>query len=69
MVELNKKPRIKLSEEVAKIGLPGKKETYRLYNNEGMAVVDLIQLTTEQPPQVSLSKNHQEVKKILVRSE
>jgi len=54
LVELNKKPRIKLSEEVAKIGLPGKKETYRLYNNEGMAVVDLIQLTTEQPPQVGV---------------
>jgi len=52
LVEINKKPRMKLSEEVAKVNIPGCKDVYRLYNDEGVAMVDLIQLRHEEPPQV-----------------
>ena len=44
---------MKLSEDVAKVNLPGRKDVYRLYNEEGVAMVDLVQLATEQPPTVN----------------
>ncbi|MBQ3044495.1 MAG: nicotinate phosphoribosyltransferase [Clostridia bacterium] len=41
-------PKIKLSENVAKITTPGNKRTYRLYDNEtGKAIADLITLARE----------------------
>lgn len=41
-------PKIKLSENVAKITTPGNKRTYRLYDNEtGKAIADLIALASE----------------------
>lgn len=41
-------PKIKLSENVAKITTPGNKRTYRLYDNEtGKAIADLITLASE----------------------
>ena len=43
---------MKLSEDVAKVNLPGRKDVYRLFNQSGVAMVDLVQLDTEQPPQV-----------------
>ena len=49
-VEKNGKiiPKIKLSENVAKITTPGNKRTYRLYDNEtGKAIADLIALASE----------------------
>lgn len=36
MVEINGLPRIKLSQDVAKITMPGKKTAYRLYGADGM---------------------------------
>ncbi|KAJ8911600.1 hypothetical protein NQ315_015934 [Exocentrus adspersus] len=50
MVELNEEPRIKLSQEVAKVTIPGKKNVYRLYSETGYALIDLLQRCTENPP-------------------
>ncbi len=42
LVELNGKPRLKLSQEIAKVTIPGKKEIYRLSGMEGYPLVDLM---------------------------
>lgn len=52
MVEINGEPRIKLSQEVGKVTIPGRKDAYRLYGSDGYALIDLLQKTTEEPPQV-----------------
>uniref|UniRef100_A0A0B7A971 Nicotinate phosphoribosyltransferase n=1 Tax=Arion vulgaris TaxID=1028688 RepID=A0A0B7A971_9EUPU len=52
LVEVNKKARIKLSEDVEKVTIPGKKNVYRLYGADGTALVDLLQDSAEQPPRV-----------------
>jgi len=39
LVEVNDKPRIKLSEDVEKVTIPGKKFAYRLYGHDGMVIV------------------------------
>lgn len=51
LVEINDRPRIKLSQEVSKITMPGKKNAFRLYSAEGYALVDLLQRSIEPPPQ------------------
>ncbi|CAH1964450.1 unnamed protein product [Acanthoscelides obtectus] len=53
MVELNGYPRMKLSQDVGKVTMPGKKDPYRLYSETGDALVDLIQRSSEEPPQVN----------------
>lgn len=53
MVELNEEPRIKLSQEVAKVTIPGKKNVYRLYGETGYALIDLLQRSIENPPTVN----------------
>ncbi|KAK9884535.1 hypothetical protein WA026_007376 [Henosepilachna vigintioctopunctata] len=53
MVEIDEQPRIKLSHDVEKVTIPGKKETYRLYGGEGFALIDILQRTTEDSPQVN----------------
>ena len=35
LVEVNTQPRIKLSEDVEKVTMPGKKDVYRLYGHDG----------------------------------
>lgn len=52
MVELNNQPRIKLSQDVGKVTIPGRKDAYRLYSESGHALVDLLQQTKEEPPQM-----------------
>ncbi|XP_020277588.1 nicotinate phosphoribosyltransferase isoform X4 [Pseudomyrmex gracilis] len=52
MVEINGEPRIKLSQEVGKVTIPGRKDAYRLYGSDGYALIDLLQKTTEESPQV-----------------
>ncbi|RZC42839.1 NAPRTase domain containing protein [Asbolus verrucosus] len=52
MVEINGQARIKLSHDVAKVTIPGKKEVYRLYGENGHALIDLLQISSEDPPQV-----------------
>lgn len=51
LVEIKGEPRIKISEEVNKITIPGKKDIYRLFNSEETPILDLITSATEDPPQ------------------
>ena len=52
LVEINEKPKIKLSQDVEKVTMPGKKIGYRLYSNDGHALIDLLLRPGEDPPQV-----------------
>ncbi|XP_029040015.2 nicotinate phosphoribosyltransferase [Osmia bicornis bicornis] len=52
MVEINGQPRIKLSQEVGKVTIPGRKDAFRLYGADGYALIDLLQRSTEEAPQV-----------------
>ncbi|XP_031785271.1 nicotinate phosphoribosyltransferase isoform X2 [Nasonia vitripennis] len=52
LVEINGQPRIKLSQEVGKVTMPGRKTAYRLYGMDGHALIDLLQRVEEEPPQV-----------------
>ncbi len=38
LVEVKKLPRIKLSEDVEKVTMPGRKEVFRLFGNDGACV-------------------------------
>jgi len=42
LVEISGQPRIKLSEDVSKVTIPCKKQAFRLYGREGVALVDLL---------------------------
>lgn len=53
LVEINGKPKIKLSQDVEKVTMPGKKNVFRLYSNDGHALIDLLQLPDEPPPEVN----------------
>jgi nicotinate phosphoribosyltransferase len=59
LVEINNRPRIKLSQEIEKMVIPGKKLVYRLYGNDNIPLVDLMQTSDEEKPEVG--------KKIMVR--
>jgi len=52
LVEVNGKPKIKLSQDVEKVTMPGQKEAFRLYSSDGHALIDLLQRPGEDPPQV-----------------
>lgn len=52
MVEINDQPRIKLSQDVEKVTMPGNKNVYRLYGGDGHALIDLMQKKCEPPPVV-----------------
>lgn len=52
LVEINGKARIKLSQEVEKLVIPGRKSVFRLYNADDCPLVDLILATTEPAPEV-----------------
>ncbi|XP_068144228.1 nicotinate phosphoribosyltransferase isoform X1 [Drosophila tropicalis] len=52
LVEINGQPRIKLSQDVEKVTMPGNKSAYRLYSADGHALIDLLQKVTEPPPAV-----------------
>ncbi|XP_067011033.2 nicotinate phosphoribosyltransferase isoform X2 [Anabrus simplex] len=51
MVEINGQPRIKLSQDVAKVTMPGRKDVYRLYGADGHALIDILKRSIEKPPQ------------------
>lgn len=51
LVEINGNPRIKLSEEIEKVTLPGRKEAYRLCVSGDQPVVDLLIKVGATPPQ------------------
>ncbi|KAF8714730.1 hypothetical protein HU200_027247 [Digitaria exilis] len=50
LVEINSKPRIKLSEDVAKVSIPCKKRCFRLYGKEGYPLVDIMIRESEPSP-------------------
>ncbi|MCP3665622.1 MAG: hypothetical protein GY696_24510 [Gammaproteobacteria bacterium] len=50
LVEVAGSLRMKLSQDVAKIHLPGKKRGYRLYGKHGLALLDLLMCSDESPP-------------------
>ncbi|XP_053613392.1 nicotinate phosphoribosyltransferase isoform X2 [Plodia interpunctella] len=52
LVEINGQPRIKLSQDVGKVTIPGHKEAYRLFGADGHALIDLLQRSSEAPPEV-----------------
>uniref|UniRef100_A0A7N0TA44 Nicotinate phosphoribosyltransferase n=1 Tax=Kalanchoe fedtschenkoi TaxID=63787 RepID=A0A7N0TA44_KALFE len=52
LVEINKQPRIKLSEDVTKVSIPCKKRCYRLYGKEGYPLVDIMTGENEPAPKV-----------------
>ncbi|XP_044740978.1 nicotinate phosphoribosyltransferase isoform X2 [Chrysoperla carnea] len=54
MVEINGQPRIKLSHDVDKVTMPGRKDAYRLYSASGHALIDLLQRSIEAPPEVGV---------------
>ncbi|XP_041473895.1 nicotinate phosphoribosyltransferase-like isoform X1 [Lytechinus variegatus] len=50
LVQINGVPRIKLSQDVSKVTIPGRKVVYRLFSSEGHALIDLMQQVDEEPP-------------------
>ncbi|XP_035781203.1 nicotinate phosphoribosyltransferase-like isoform X2 [Anopheles albimanus] len=52
MVEINGQPRIKLSQDVGKVTMPGNKNVFRLYGADGHALIDLLQRVDENPPEM-----------------
>jgi nicotinate phosphoribosyltransferase len=53
LVQIDDQPTIKLSQDAPKRTLPGKKIVYRLYNSEGLAILDLMQTDNEPAPVVN----------------
>lgn len=54
LVELDGKPRIKLSQEIAKVTIPGRKEAYRLIGENGSPILDLLVGCKEDPPKAGV---------------
>lgn len=52
MVEINNQARIKLSQDVEKVTMPGNKNAFRLFGADGHALIDLLQKNSEPPPEV-----------------
>jgi nicotinate phosphoribosyltransferase len=50
LVEIDGTPRIKLSQDIAKVTIPAAKEVYRLFGVEGIPILDLIIRQGEMPP-------------------
>lgn len=51
-MEINGHARIKLSQDVEKVTMPGNKNIYRLYSADGHALIDLMQKHSEPAPVV-----------------
>jgi nicotinate phosphoribosyltransferase len=52
LVELDGEPRIKISQDLVKVTIPGRKRAYRLSGEEGHYLADVMLLEDEEPPQV-----------------
>ena len=50
LVELNGKPRIKLSDDLEKVTVPGRKRPYRLYGSDGCPILDIMLAPDEATP-------------------
>ncbi|XP_008336722.1 nicotinate phosphoribosyltransferase isoform X2 [Cynoglossus semilaevis] len=55
LVEVQGKPRMKISEDPDKSTLPGKKAVYRLVDSDGHPFLDLLCLSVESPPEAGAS--------------
>eukprot|EP00118_Oscarella_pearsei_P023047 m.271258 g.271258 ORF g.271258 m.271258 type:complete len:282 (+) comp40550_c0_seq4:1538-2383(+) len=51
LVEVDGKPCMKLSQDVEKVTMPGRKEVYRLFGHDGRPIVDLMQMGEDSVPQ------------------
>jgi len=51
LVAVRNQPRIKLSQEVSKITIPGRKKCFRLYGKNGKAILDLMTMDSEPDPE------------------
>ncbi|XP_072042546.1 nicotinate phosphoribosyltransferase-like [Amphiura filiformis] len=51
LVQVNELPRIKLSHDIEKVTIPGRKQIHRLYGQDGRPLVDLMQQMDEDPPE------------------
>lgn len=51
LVEVNERPKMKISEDPKKTTVPGRKNIYRLADSEGHPFLDLVCLAVEPPPQ------------------
>ena len=56
LVEIDGMPRLKLSQDVEKVTMPGRKRGFRLYGIDGFAILDLLQMPDEAAPQVGLPR-------------
>lgn len=52
LVDVNGNPKIKLSQDVHKVTMPGPKNAFRLYSSDGHALIDLMMRPGEEPPEV-----------------
>ena len=51
LVEIDGKPRIKLSNDLSKITIPGRKKLYRLIGKKGVPLIDVMLKSDESPPE------------------
>lgn len=51
LVEVNGRPRIKLSQEITKVTIPGDKEAFRLLNADGEPLLDFLVRSGEAMPE------------------
>jgi nicotinate phosphoribosyltransferase len=51
LVEVKDLPRIKLSQELSKMTIPGKKDVYRLFSDDGYSLLDLMIRVGDNPPE------------------
>lgn len=50
LVEIEGSPRIKLSQQVTKVTIPGRKDVYRLINKDNLALADILVMAGEDKP-------------------
>lgn len=51
LVEIRGEPRIKVSQDAAKVTIPGRKEAYRLYDSNDLPILDLMITAGSKPPE------------------
>ncbi|XP_038051827.1 nicotinate phosphoribosyltransferase-like [Patiria miniata] len=51
LVQIDDEPRIKLSHDIEKVTIPGRKTAYRLYGSDGLAIADLMAQPSETSPE------------------
>lgn len=52
LVEIEDQPKIKISQDIAKVLIPGRKKSYRLFGADNSPILDLLIRENESPPEV-----------------